>query len=293
VSYYGNLVLARCARRLTSEPAIKHFGSAQLDLRELGDGWQLLSAMVSSSYHQDFPAGSRNWVRDHSDSLLAVSITDMCGTILAIEPDESSIGLHLRDTADDCRAFTPAHPFTPKSVDDATATLAGWALRAGLTPDVDTLRNALAPRADLGEYRFTYELARDVVVGLGFGEIPPPLPRTIDPIVAPYAAITSRIGGLAASAWVVRRYHNDGELPAWVDDAIELDERIWAAVYAADPDTDALQRDIVAVTIAYEQYLAESEPPAATTTVNGQQVYTAEHVTRVMQRMRASGQFIE
>ena len=47
------------------------------------------------------------------------------------------------------------------------------------------------------------------------GEIPPQLPRTIEPTAAPYVAITPRIGGLTVAAWVMRLHGKDARLSAW------------------------------------------------------------------------------
>jgi hypothetical protein len=287
-------VLARSAERITAAPAIEHFGIGHSTLRELGGGWQLLETGPSASYRVDFPAGARAWMQATGDALLAVDVTDMCASILAVAPTAEDVAVHMPNPIEKCRDMQHVHPMDQLPVEAAAATLAGWAERAGLTPDPAYLRWVLDPDSGEDEGLDAADRGFELVLALGIPAITPSLVRRIDPSAAPFRTITARIGGLAALAWAELRDGTPGEpMPGWVTDAVALEERIWRTAFAEeDVDTAGLVRDIGAVVAAHRGFRQETGPPAEQVIVGGRAVGSAHHLADTMYEMLSAGQLV-
>lgn len=294
VSFYGSFVLARSERRITAEPMIEHFGLAYAYLRELGGGWQLLQTTRSASFLVDFQAGARGWTQVKGDALLAVDVTDICATVLAAAPGAEDVVLHMPDPTSECRFFEHVHPISLLSVDAAIEALSRWAAAAGLTSEPAYLRWALRPRDDEdNDYISAYDLSYELVLALGIPAITPSLAPRIDPRAQPFSMITSRLGGLAMSAWVERRHAAPEPEPGWIAAAVALEERIWRTAFAEDDvDVTEILAAIEAVVDDYAGAQLASDPPAKHVMIDGCPVVSARYLVQSLYKGLSDGSLL-
>ena len=296
-SYFGSIVLARSERPITTEPAIEQFGIHHMWLRDLGDGWQLLETSHPDIKQFDYAAAAHNWCESTGTPVLAIYVSGGdCAAVLAAAPGADDVMVHLPDPTQECTVYE--HPYRTRTMPsaDAVGAVATWARTAGLAPD-ETGLSWLMDTDPQTETEASYLPADDhafeLVLALGIPSITPSRSPMLDPTEPPYSTITDRMGGLAAIARIELVHGSTTNSPdTWVLDAIDLDRRIWRAAFneVDNIDIPELVGEIARLVVAHQDDRNKAGPPAATVTIGGRSVVTAQHLAETTRQMLSTQQ---
>jgi len=190
------------------------------------------------------------------------------------------------------------HPYRTRTMPsaDAVGAVATWARTAGLAPD-ETGLSWLMDTDPQTETEASYLPADDhafeLVLALGIPSITPSRSPMLDPTEPPYSTITDRMGGLAAIARIELVHGSTTNSPdTWVLDAIDLDRRIWRAAFneVDNIDIPELVGEIARLVVAHQDDRNKAGPPAATVTIGGRSVVTAQHLAETTRQMLSTQQ---
>lgn len=272
MSYFGTMVLARSPRRLTDEPAIAGFGTKHMWLRELGDDWQLVETLPQRGDRIDYWSTATGWP---GPVLASYVNSSFCVSAIAAAPGRDPFQTHLPDPTGGCPDDEHPLGFRPvPAASVATDALEAWAIAAGLLPDRDHLAWVTNPdrrRRDVDGLQLSFEL----ILAMGFPMITPSLEPTVDPHQPPYSTISGR-SGLANIAY--HEWEDSGEplgTVAWVEQAVQLDRKIWRAVFADPGEAPDLEPEIDQVVAAYRADLERGGGPSKFVEVHGMQIKRA------------------
>ncbi|MCU7729582.1 hypothetical protein ODJ79_38190 [Actinoplanes sp. KI2] len=295
MGFWGTVVVAKSPVLLAHRADVLGFGYQHDEVRDLGQGWQVL---VTRGWQDppDLAAAGRRLVAGTSEPVLAAYVCDGdCAAIFARCTTEWTFSAHLPPGEDDCgykhRPKPPA-----RTAAEVTADLVAWGEAAGLTPDRDRLLSLVASDSGADAYRRADHVVFDLLPALGFAAVGPPHPKAFAIHERPYSYLVDffGLGTQARSRAVVREQWPDEIEPdeveqPWEAAAVQLEFDLWAAVHHTDPDVAALKMRIDQVRAEYDRCRAEYPPAPEHVEINGSAVHNAQSVMQQLYDGHVSG----
>ncbi|GAA1533237.1 hypothetical protein GCM10009827_059080 [Dactylosporangium maewongense] len=236
MDFWGSIVVAAVPGLLAHEPAMAGFGYMHWELRSLGGDWQLVETQGWGT--PDVAEAARRLAAATGGPVLGAHISDgYCANVYLVLPDGTHSHFHLPEPSPQREAFEHIPDPPARSVDDVTADLQRWAESSGLHPPAGAIPAALSTDGD------AYDMVYAAVRALGFERFDEPRPWTFRPDES-----MNRIYGAAYVARCAAVLREAGDTPApWEAEAIALEEEIWTAIYADDPNVAGLAARCIAV----------------------------------------------
>jgi hypothetical protein len=287
MSYYGTILMTRADVLMTSLPHLSSIGFQHRQLRELGDGWQVLATSGGDDPPdmEEAVGAAAGWWKA---PVFGAYVADGCAQIHGAADGVATWSGHLPDATDvDCGMLHRPRVSAGATLDDLEAHIAGWAAAAGLKLSTARLRRALRHRHEWqdegdGPYLLQFEQIFELVRAFGFPVLPAPRPYAFDPDDEPFALVTSRLWGLATQARSAARYrargHQTDTAADWETEAIALELDVYAALYGDGPSVAELAARADRIKSAYQAAREGTPPPPREVMVRGMMVTNPQRI---------------